>query len=623
MRITADDRQRLADGGHVDLANLLGAHLLPDDDRRGVWFAVWAPNADRVEVVGTWNDWDGSTDTLQPDDSGIWHGVIGAAKLGQTYKFRIRNRDSGQVMDKADPFGFEFEEPPRTASVISDLSYTWHDEDWMAKRAQPNALDAPMSIYEVHLGSWRYEPGGYRALAHQLADYLDETGFTHVELLPVMEHPFYGSWGYQTLGYFAPTSRYGSPTDFKYLVDVLHQRGFGVILDWVPSHFPLDDSGLARFDGTHLFEHADPRLGFHPDWKSGVFNYDRHEVRSFLLSSALWWLGEYHADGLRVDAVASMLYLDYSREEGQWIPNKDGGRENLGAVEFLRQLNQSVYGRHPDVQMIAEESTAWGGVSRPTDGGGLGFGMKWDMGWMHDTLQFMARDSIHRSHHLSEATFRMIYAFTENFVLPLSHDEVVHGKGSMVDKMPGDRWQQLANLRLLYGYQWAMPGKPLLFMGGEFAASDEWNHEEELRWDLLGYDEHRGVYRLVSDLNTLQRVEPSLHGQDFDPEGFQWITDDHENTVLAFERQSPDARPVVVVVNFTPVPRPDYRLGVPVKGNWVELLSSDADIYGGSGVTNSADAPIRSQAVAQHGRDHSIELTVPPLAVIMLAPEAD
>ncbi len=617
MHISAEDRRRFNSGAHVDLATVLGAHV----DGDAVDFAVWAPNADRVEVIGDWNGWNGSADQLQPDDSGIWHGRVAGPEVGHGYKYRIRNRHDGAVFDKADPVGFSFEEPPRTASIITDLTYDWNDSDWMAGRAEINSLEGPMSIYEVHLGSWRYEPNGYRGLAIQLADYLDETAFTHVELLPIMEHPFYGSWGYQTLGYFAPSRRYGPPTDFKHLVDTLHQRGYGVILDWVPSHFPLDDVGLARFDGTHLYEHADPRMGFHPDWKSGIFNYDRHEVRSFLLSSAMFWLDEYHADGIRVDAVASMLYRDYSRKEGEWIPNEFGGRDNLGAVSFLRQLNESVYNRHPDVQMIAEESTAWGGVSRPTDTGGLGFGLKWDMGWMHDTLQFMSRDPIHRTHHLGEATFRMIYAFTENFVLPLSHDEVVHGKGSMVSKMPGDRWQALANLRLLYGYQWAMPGKPLLFMGAEFAVSDEWSHDEELRWDLLQYDEHRGVKDLITDLNRLTRAEPTLHVCDFDPDGFRWIVDDHANSILAFERRAEGHRPVVVVCNFTPVPRPEYRIGVPVAGPWGELLNTDDERYGGSGAGNPSS--IVSEKVESHGEEQSIELSVPPLGACFLAPLGD
>ncbi|MEM7272018.1 MAG: 1,4-alpha-glucan branching protein GlgB [Actinomycetota bacterium] len=616
MHLTTADRQRFNDGSHVDLATVLGAH--PTD--AGVRFAVWAPNADRVAVIGDWNGWTGHADQLHPDDSGIWHGVIAGAEVGHGYKYRIRNRGDGSERDKADPVGFAFEEPPRTASIVTDLSYTWGDDEWMRNRAARNGLDAPVSIYELHLGSWRYEPGGYRALALQIADYLDETAFTHVELLPVMEHPFYGSWGYQTLGYFAPSRRYGPPTDFKYLIDTLHQRGYGVILDWVPSHFPLDDAGLATFDGTHLYEHADPRMGFHPDWKSGIFNYDRHEVRSFLMSSAMFWLDEYHADGIRVDAVASMLYRDYSREEGQWVPNEHGGRENLGAVAFLQQLNQSVYNRHPDIMMAAEESTSWSGVSRPVDLGGLGFGLKWDMGWMHDTLQFLDRDPIHRTHHLGEATFRMIYAFTENFILPLSHDEVVHGKGSMVDKMPGDRWQQLANLRMLYGYQWALPGKPLLFMGGEFAVSDEWDHEQELAWHLLQYDEHRGVRDVVAALNRLQQAEPALHAVDFESDGFRWIVDDHANSILAFERRAPDARPVVAVVNLTPVPRPSYRIGLPEGGRWVECLTTDDQAYGGSGVQNP---DLVATTAPSHGREHSLAITVPPLAVTFLAPVRD
>ncbi len=616
MLITTADRERFSNGSHVDLATVLGAHTTDT----GTHFAVWAPNADRVEVIGDWNGWEGSGDTLGPDDSGIWHGTLTGPDVGQSYKYRIRNRHDGSVRDKADPVGFSYEEPPRTASVITDLSYQWGDQSWMKDRAAANSLAAPMSIYELHLGSWRYEPGGYRALAVQIADYLDETGFTHVEFLPVMEHPFYGSWGYQTLGYFAPSRRYGTPTDFKFLIDTLHQRGYGVILDWVPSHFPLDDAGLATFDGTHLFEHADPRMGFHPDWKSGIFNYDRHEVRSFLMSSAMFWLDEYHADGIRVDAVASMLYRDYSRKEGEWLPNEFGGRENLGAVAFLKQLNQSIYNRHPDVQMAAEESTSWPGVSRPTDLDGLGFGMKWDMGWMHDTLQFMDRDPVHRSHHLSEATFRMIYAFTENFILPLSHDEVVHGKGSMVNKMPGDRWQQLANLRLLYGYQWAMPGKPLLFMGSEFAVSGEWDHEQELEWGLLQYNEHRGVKDLVASLNRLQQAEPALHQADFDPEGFNWISEDHHTSVLVFERIAPVGPPVLVVANFTPVPHSNYRVGVSSSGRWTELLTTDDTSFGGSGVTNG---DLEAAAAPAHGREHSISLTVPPLAVSFLVPATD
>ncbi|MEE9413789.1 MAG: 1,4-alpha-glucan branching protein GlgB [Acidimicrobiales bacterium] len=616
MHITDEDRSKFNSGSHVDLAKVLGAHPQVE----GVWFAVWAPNAERLEVIGDWNGWDGADDTLFPDHSGIWHGLIANAAIGDRYKFRIHGRDAA-VYDKADPVAFSAEEAPLTASIVADLSYDWTDQSWMSERAANNALDAPISIYELHLGSWRYEPGGYRALAHQLADYLDNTGFTHVELLPIMEHPYYPSWGYQTLGYFAPTARYGSPQDFKYFVEFMHRRGFGVLLDWVPSHFPEDAHGLAKFDGTHLYEHADPRMGFHPDWKSAIFNYDRHEVRSFLMSSAMFWLDEYHVDGIRVDAVASMLYRDYSRAAGEWIPNEFGGNENLGAVQFLRQLNESVYNRHPDIAMIAEESTAWAGVSRPTNTGGLGFGMKWDMGWMHDTLQYLQRDPVHRSHHHGEITFRMLYAFTENFVLPLSHDEVVHGKGSIVAKMPGERWQQLANLRLLYSYQWAQPGKKLLFMGSEFAVSDEWNHTQELRWDLLEYPEHQGIAQLVGDLNRLLRSEPALHRLDFDPEGFSWIVgDDDANAVLVFERLAPGERPVVVAVNFTPIPRHDYRIGVSASGAWTELLNSDSASYGGSNVGNMGSLAATDDS--SHGREHSLTITVPPLGVVFLAPAA-
>ncbi len=622
MQLTDDDRWRFNSGAHVDLASILGAHILPEGSTTdGIWFAVWAPNASHVEVIGDWNGWDGANDSLHPDDSGIWHGVISGASVGSCYKYRITGGD-GAIHEKADPFAFRTEEPPRTGSVVGDLSYDWGDDEWMRTRAANNAADAPISIYELHLGSWRYEPGGYRALAVQLADYITQAGFTHVELLPIMEHPYYPSWGYQTLGYFAPSSRYGSPQDFKFLVDLLHQRGIGVILDWVPSHFPEDAHGLAKFDGTHLFEHADPRMGFHPDWKSAIFNYDRHEVRSFLMSSAMFWLDEYHVDGIRVDAVASMLYRDYSRKEGEWIPNEFGGRENIGAVQFMRQLNESVYNRHPDVQMIAEESTAWGGVSRPTDTGGLGFGMKWDMGWMHDTLKFLEREPIHRTHHHAEITFRMLYAFTENFTLPLSHDEVVHGKGSMVDKMPGDRWQQLANLRLLYSYQWSLPGKKLLFMGCEFAVSDEWAHDQELAWELLQYPEHQGVLDLISDLNGILRSEPALHRLDFDPEGFSWVVgNDHQNSVLAFERHAPGERPVVVVTNFTPLPHKDYQVGVPVGGEWTELLNSDAERYGGSNLGN--DGAIIASDQTNHGRPFSLNITVPPLSVLFLAPTTE
>ncbi len=609
MRITDEDRRKFSSGDHVDLGDLLGAHLTDD----GVWFAVWAPNADQVSVIGDWNGWTDGLTTLHPDHSGIWHGTFPEPEVGHRYKYKIRNGTTNTEVDKADPVAFSAEEAPNTSSVITDLTYEWSDQTWMSNRHDQANLQKPISIYELHLGSWRYEPGGYRALAEQLADYLDETQFTHVEFLPVMEHPFYPSWGYQTLGYFAPTARYGSPQDFKFMIDLLHQRGFGVILDWVPSHFPVDSHGLAQFDGTHLFEHADERLGFHPDWKSSIFNYDRHEVRSFLMSSAMWWLDEYHADGIRVDAVASMLYRDYSRKSDEWIPNKYGGRENLGAVQLLRQLNQSVYNRHPDIHMIAEESTAWPGVSRPTETGGLGFGMKWDMGWMHDTLKYLERDPIHRQYHHDEITFRMLYAFNENFVLPLSHDEVVHGKGSLIDKMPGDRWQQLANLRLLYGYQWAVPGKKLLFMGCEFAVPDEWDHTQELRWDLLQYDEHKGVQLLIGDLNRLIRDEASLYAADFSAKNFSWNVTDSTNNVLVFSRRVDGHRPILVAINFAPVALHDYRIGVDDAGTWTELLSTDNKRYGGSGVSNPTS--ITTDPEGQHGRANSISLSLPPLGV--------
>jgi 1,4-alpha-glucan branching enzyme len=510
--------------------------------------------------------------------------------------------------------------PPLTASVVWDLGYEWHDDEWMASRRDRNALDAPIAIYELHLGSWsRHGERSYRALAPRIADHVERCGFTHVELLPIMEHPFYGSWGYQTTAYFAPTARYGTPQDLMYLIDHLHQRGIGVILDWVPSHFPSDAFALARFDGTHLYEHADPRLGFHPDWNSSIFNYDRHEVRSFLLSSAHFWLERYHIDGLRVDAVASMLYRDYSRPEGAWLPNEQGGRENLGAIKFLRKLNESVYLEHPDVQTYAEESTAWPMVSRPTDVGGLGFGFKWDMGWMHDTLRYLARDPIYRSHHHGELTFRSLYAFSENFVLPLSHDEVVHGKGSLLQRQFGDRWQQLASLRLLYGYQYALPGKKLLFMGAELGQEREWNHDHEIEWHLLDRPGHAGLLRWVSDLNATYRGEPSLHLHDNDSSGFSWIeADDARHSVLAFVRQGAAQRPVLVVANLTPVPRHDYRVGVPVRGGWTEILNSDAHHYGGTGVGNFGR--VVADYVPWHGHEYSVALTLPPLGVLFLAP---
>ncbi len=613
--IDADDVAGFAAGTHGQIYTFLGAH--PDAD--GCTFRVWAPAAQQVSVIGDFNGWDGDSAPLTPSDAGVWSGYVSGAAPGAIYKYRIVGRD-GAATDRADPVAFAAEEPPRTGSKIWNGGHDWADDEWMATRGPRNRYDAPISVYEVHLGSWRYEPEGYRGLAHQLADYLDETGFTHVELLPVMEHPFYGSWGYQTTGYFAPTARYGEPEDLMYLIDLLHQRGYGVLLDWVPSHFPTDGHGLARFDGTYLYEHADPRLGFHPDWKSAIFNYGRAEVRSFLLSSARLWLDRFHVDGLRVDAVASMLYRDYSRREGEWLPNEHGGRENLEAMSLLRELNESLYLHHPDVQIIAEESTAWPGVSKPTANGGLGFGFKWDMGWMHDTLEFFAKDPVHRNWHLGELTFRMVYAFHEHFVLALSHDEVVHGKGSLLDRQPGDRWQRFANLRLLYGYQFALPGKKLLFMGSEFASPNEWDHEAELPWEVLAQDDHRGVKDYVRALNDLYRSEPALHRVDHDPSGFGWsVADDGENSVLAFFRQAPGERPVLAVMNFTPTPRYGYQLGVPAAGDWTELISGDDVAFGGSGVGNPETLATTDEP--RHGHQHSLTVDLPPLAAIYLAPK--
>ncbi|MEN8239728.1 MAG: 1,4-alpha-glucan branching protein GlgB, partial [Actinomycetota bacterium] len=503
--LSPEDRWSFNEGTHSKLYRVLGAHVVPE----GTTFRVWAPSASRVTVVGEFDGWGEGID-LHGDDSGVWSATISGIGQGDVYKYRITASGGGAPFDKADPFAFKAEEPPRTGSVVWDLSYVWDDDDWMDTRGERNGLNAPISIYELHLGSWRYEPGGYRAIAVQLADYMTSLGFTHVELLPIMEHPFYGSWGYQCTGYFAATSRYGDPQDLMFLIDHLHSRGIGVILDWVPSHFPSDSFGLARFDGTHLYEHSDPQQGYQPDWDSLIFNYGRHEVRSFLMSSAMHWLDTYHADGIRVDAVASMLYRDYSRKEGEWQPNVFGGRENLEAIDFLKQLNATVYGEHGDIVMAAEESTAFPQVTAPVDAGGLGFGEKWDMGWMNDTLAYISRDPMYRSHHHSELSFRMVYAFNENFILPLSHDEVVHGKGSLLAKQPGDRWQQLAGLRLLLGYQWAQPGKNLLFMGGEFGAEAEWNHEQELDWALASAEGHAGVQRFVSDLNALLTSTPAL-----------------------------------------------------------------------------------------------------------------
>lgn len=607
------DRFLFNEGRHLDLFDRLGAH--PVDG--GVHFAVWAPNASKVAVIGSFNGWDPSAHPLAPSgESGIWTGVVRAAGPGDVYKYRIE-ANSGYVVDKADPFAFATEVPPKTGSVVWEQQHVFEDELWMATRKDRQAFDAPISIYELHLGSWR-KGLTYRSVVEPLIAHVKSVGFTHVELLPIMEHPFYGSWGYQTTGYFAPTSRYGTPDDFAYLVDRLHQADIGVILDWVPSHFPTDEFSLAFFDGTHLFEHADPRQGYHPDWNSAIFNYGRNEVRSFLLSSALFWLERFHADGIRVDAVASMLYLDYSRKQGEWIPNIHGGRENLEAIEFLRQLNTAIKEKHPDTLVMAEESTAWPMVSRPAAVGGLGFDYKWDMGWMHDTLAYMSRDPVHRKYEHNQITFRPVYAGSENFVLPLSHDEVVHGKGSLLGKMPGDDWQKRANLRLLFANHFTTPGKKLLFMGGEIGQQLEWNHESSLQWSLLEHEEHGGLMRLVGDLNRLYKDSPALHDSDCDPTGFAWLDcSDIEQSVVSFLRRSGDDL-AVLVFNFTPVPRPNYRIGVPRKGTYNELLNTDARIYGGSGVGNLG--AVDSTPIPKHGHQHSLNLTLPPLAALLFEP---
>jgi 1,4-alpha-glucan branching enzyme len=619
--VTDFDRYLFNEGNHRAVHRLLGAHIEADGTR----FAVWAPSARSVSVIGAFNGWDREASPLHPQgESGIWTGFVEGAGRGDVYKYFVRGA-RGYEVEKADPVGFRHELPPRTGSVIWDLDYEWGDRDWMAARAERNALGAPISIYEVHLGSWMRPPDrefhNYRELAPHLVDHVTRTGFTHVEFLPVMEHPFFGSWGYQTTGYFAPTSRFGTPQDFMYLIDQLHQAGIGVILDWVPSHFPTDEHGLGYFDGTHLFEHADPRKGYHPDWKSSIFNYGRDEVRSFLISSALFWLETYHADGLRVDAVASMLYLDYSREAGEWIPNIHGGRENLEAIDFLRRMNEAIYQAHPDVQTFAEESTAWPMVSRPTTIGGLGFGFKWDMGWMHDTLKYVQHDPVHRGHHHDEITFRGVYMFTENYTLPLSHDEVVHGKGSLLAKMPGDDWQKRANLRLLLAYMYGQPGKKLLFMGGEFGQRSEWAHEQQLQWELLQQPEHQGLRNVTGALNGLYRGHPALHAKDIMPEGFEWVIgDDRHNSVLAFLRRGSEPRDVVLCVyNFTPVPRPGYRIGVEPGGVWDVLLDTDAATFGGSAYREPG-ARIEAEEEPAHGRATSLLLDLPPLGALFLAP---
>jgi 1,4-alpha-glucan branching enzyme len=629
--LTDDDLYLFNQGSHFRLYEKLGAHPLSAEGHEGTYFAVWAPDAERVSVAGDFNGWDPSVHPLgSRGQSGVWEGFIPGVRKGAVYKYHIQSRFRGYRVDKADPFAFFNEVSPRTASIVWDLGYAWGDGDWMEKRAGANnAQTAPWSIYEVHLGSWMRVPEGgdrpltYRELAPQLAEYVRNMGFTHVQFLPVMEHPFYGSWGYQVVGYFAPTSRYGTPQDFMSLIDYLHQAGVGVILDWVPSHFPTDEHGLGYFDGTHLYEHGDPRQGIHPDWNSFIFNYGRNEVQSFLLSSGLFWLHHFHADGLRVDAVASMLYLDYSRKEGEWIPNEYGGRENLAAISFLRRFNEEVYKNYPDVQTIAEESTAWPMVSRPNYVGGLGFGMKWDMGWMHDTLEYMSKDPLYRRFHHHLLTFRLLYAFHENFILPLSHDEVVHGKGSLLGKMPGDDWQKFANLRTLFGYMFAQPAKKLIFMGGEFGQWWEWYHEKSLDWHLLRSGPHAGMQKWVQDLNWFYRLEPALHELDFSPAGFEWIDcNDSDSSVISLLRKGHSTQDLVLVVcNFTPVPRLNYRVGAPRGGFWKEALNSDSWVYGGSGMGNMGG--VEAAPLSLHGRSHMLTLTLPPLSAVFLKSEGE
>ncbi len=621
---TEHDIYLFKEGNHFRLYEKLGSHPMEIDGKKGVYFSVWAPNAERASLIGDFNGWNTESDPLfmRWDGSGIWEGFVPGIGVGEVYKYHIVSKLNNYDVEKGDPFAFFWETPPRTASKVWDLNYDWDDDEWMRNRYKPNSLNSPISTYEVHLGSWRRMPEEgdrfltYREIAPHLAEYVREMGFTHVELLPIMEHPFFGSWGYQTLGYYAPSSRFGTPQDFMYLVDFLHRYGIGVILDWVPSHFPSDEFGLVYFDGTHLYEHADPRKGFHPDWNSYIFNYGRNEVRAFLISSALFWLDKYHIDGLRVDAVASMLYLDYGRKEGEWIPNQYGGKENIEAIDFIKKLNEAVYLSYPDVQTIAEESTAWPMVSRPSYVGGLGFGMKWNMGWMHDTIDYFSTDPIYRKYHQNQLTFSIWYAFTENFFLSLSHDEVVYGKGSLLRKMPGDDWQRFANLRALFGYMFGHPGKKLLFMGGEFGQWSEWYHEASLDWHLLEYPPHQGVRKWVQDLNQLYRNEPAIHELDFSIEGFEWVEfRDSESSVISFIRKCKTTNDIMLVVcNFTPVPRYNYRVGVPRGGFWEEVLNSDATLYGGSGHGNVGGA--EAVPIPLHGRYNSISLTLPPLGVL-------
>ncbi len=624
--LTDFDIHLFRSGKHFKLYEKLGSHLVKHEDVDGTYFAVWAPNANKVAVIGDFNGWD---DTQHPllvrwDGSGIWEGFIPNVGKGTVYKYKIYSNNNGQILEKGDPFALFWEVPPKTASIVWDNDYKWKDKKWMDKRAQYNSLNSPFSVYEVHLGSWKrnaednYRSLSYAELADDLVEYVSEMGFTHVEFLPVMEHPFFGSWGYQVTGYFAPSSRYGTPQDFMALIDRFHQKNISVILDWVPSHFPGDAHGLIDFDGTALYEHADPRKGYHPDWSSYIFNYGRNEVRAFLISNGLYWLDLFHADGLRVDAVASMLYLDYSRKAGEWIPNIHGGRENLEAISLLQELNVAAYEGFPGIQTIAEESTAWPGVSRPTYTGGLGFGMKWMMGWMHDALDYFTKDPIYRQYHQNEITFSLAYAFTENFMLPLSHDEVVHGKGALIQRMPGDDWQRFANLRLLYGFMFTHPGTKLLFMGGEIGQTSEWKHDNSLDWGLLDFEPHQGIQNLFKDLNKVYKKEIALHQQSFDSAGFEWIDlSDAQNSVLVYIRKgdSPKNR-ILVIANFTPNVHESYRVGVFEAHEFKEIFNSDDSKYWGSGVKNTGK--IKAEEIPSHGRNFSISLKLPPLGLIML-----
>jgi len=621
-QISEFDLHLFGEGKHWHIYRILGAHLHTVDGVTGVLFATWAPSAERVSVIGDFNDWDGRRHSMRNrGNSGVWELFIPGLDSGSVYKFEIRNINSGQVVEKTDPYGQQFELRPKTASIITkEKKYDWQDSNWMQQRQKHDWLHQPLSIYEVHLSSWQKDDDGhflnYREIAHRLTEYIQQTGFTHIELLPITEHPLDASWGYQTTGYFAPTSRFGSVDDFHYFVDYLHQHNIGILLDWVPAHFPKDAHGLANFDGSALYEHEDPRKGEHRDWGTLIYNYGRNEVKNFLLSSALFWLEEFHLDGLRVDAVASMLYLDYSREDHDWIPNIHGGNENIEAIQFFRELNSVTHAEHPGTMVIAEESTAWPQVTRPTDIGGLGFSMKWNMGWMHDNLDYMSKDPVHRHYHHSKLTFGLLYLFSENFVLPFSHDEVVHGKSSMLYKMPGDEWQRFANLRLLYTYMFTYPGKKLLFMGCEFAQGNEWDHDKALDWYVLQFPSHQGVKQLVGDLNSLYKEHTALHYHDFEPQGFEWLDcNDTDQSVLSYMRHSDDET-IIVILNFTPVPRENYRIGVPDAGTYAEILNSDSEYYHGSNLSNGEK--IHSDDISWMNKPHSITLTLPPLAGIVL-----